>query len=159
MHQLGPKLHDRVKTMGYYWPTMVRDCIDFANRYDACQLHANFIRQPPEPLHPTVASWPLEAWGLDVVGPFTEKSFTEHMYFFTAIDYFSKWEKAIALKEMKKENMVGFIRTHIIFCYGVPLYIATDNSKPYVNKLMTNLCEKFKFSQHKSSMHTHRQMV
>ncbi|XP_074301232.1 uncharacterized protein LOC141632598 [Silene latifolia] len=24
-HQSGPKLHDRVKRMGYYWPTMVQD--------------------------------------------------------------------------------------------------------------------------------------
>ena len=32
------------------------DCIDFAKRCDACQLHANFIHKPSEPLHPTVAS-------------------------------------------------------------------------------------------------------
>jgi len=48
-HQLGPKLHDCVERMGYY-------CIDFAKRCDAYQLHANFIHQPPKPLHPTVAS-------------------------------------------------------------------------------------------------------
>jgi len=42
-HQSGPKLHDHVKRMGYYWPTMVRDCIEFARGCDACQLHANFI--------------------------------------------------------------------------------------------------------------------
>ena len=70
------KLHDRVITMGYYWHTMVCDCIDFARKYDTCQLHANFIHQPSKPLHPTVASWSFEAWGLDVVGPFTQKSFT-----------------------------------------------------------------------------------
>jgi len=81
--------------MGYYWPTMVCDCIDFARRCDACQLHANFIHQPPEPLHPTVVSWPFWAWRLDVVGSF--------------IDYFSKWLEAIALKEVTKDNMVDFI--------------------------------------------------
>jgi len=70
-HQLGLKLRDRVKRMGYYCATMVRDCIDFARRCDACQLHANFTHQPLESLHPIVASWPFEAWGLDVVRPFT----------------------------------------------------------------------------------------
>ncbi|XP_071917090.1 uncharacterized protein [Coffea arabica] len=55
-HQSGPKLHFRIKRMGYYWPTMVKDCIDFARRCQTCQFHGNFIHQPPEPLHPTVAS-------------------------------------------------------------------------------------------------------
>jgi len=35
-HQSGTKLHDCVKRMGYYWPIMVCDCIDFAKRCDAC---------------------------------------------------------------------------------------------------------------------------
>jgi len=42
-HQSGPKLHDRIKRMGCYWPTMVQDCIDYEKRCDACQFHANFI--------------------------------------------------------------------------------------------------------------------
>ena len=104
-HQSGPKLHDRVKRMGYYWPTIV--CV--ARRCDARQLHANFIHQLLEPLHPTVTSWPFEARGLDVVGLFTLKSSTEHMYILAAMDYFSKWSRAIALKEVKKENVVDFI--------------------------------------------------
>ncbi|KAL0445112.1 UNVERIFIED_CONTAM: hypothetical protein Slati_2233900 [Sesamum latifolium] len=89
-HQSGPKLHFRIKRMGYYWPAMVKDCIDYAKRCQACQFHANLIHQPPEPLHPTVASWPFDAWGLDVVGPMT-KSFGGHLYILAATDYFSKY--------------------------------------------------------------------
>ncbi|XP_074300592.1 uncharacterized protein LOC141631874 [Silene latifolia] len=79
-HQSGPKLHDRVKRMGYYWPTMVQDCMDFAKKCEPCQFYANFIHQPPEPLHPTVSSWPFEAWGLDVVGHLTPKASNGHEY-------------------------------------------------------------------------------
>ncbi|XP_060190501.1 uncharacterized protein LOC132619687 [Lycium barbarum] len=60
--------------MGYYWPTMVKDCLDYARRCKACQFHANFIHQPLEALHPTVASCPFDAWGLDVVGPLLKPS-------------------------------------------------------------------------------------
>jgi len=56
-HQSRFRLHEHIKRMGYYWPTMVQDCINYAKKCDAFQLHANFIRQPPEPLHPTAASW------------------------------------------------------------------------------------------------------
>ncbi|CAM8989514.1 unnamed protein product [Rhodiola kirilowii] len=152
-HQSGPKLYDRVKRMGYYWPTVVQDCVDFAKKCNACQFNANFIHQPPEHLHPTVASWPFEAWGLDVVGPINPKASNGHTYIFAATDYFSKWAEAVTLREVKKENVVDFITKHIIYRHGVPQRIVTDNGKQFSNKLMTNLCEKFKFKQYKSSMY------
>ncbi|KAL0311581.1 UNVERIFIED_CONTAM: hypothetical protein Sangu_2452800 [Sesamum angustifolium] len=137
-HQSGPKLHFCIKRIGYYWPTMVKDCIDYARRCQACQFHANLIHQPPEPLHPTVASWPFDAWGLDVVGPLT-KSSGGHLYILAATDYFSKWAEAVPLKKVKKENAADFIRTHIIYRYGVPRYIITDNGKPFCNSLIDKL--------------------
>ncbi|KAA0061115.1 gypsy-like retrotransposase [Cucumis melo var. makuwa] len=60
-HESGPKLQRQLKRMGYYWPTMIHDSIHFAKYYEACQFHENFIHQPPEPLHPTIASWSFEA--------------------------------------------------------------------------------------------------
>ncbi|KAL0293310.1 UNVERIFIED_CONTAM: hypothetical protein Sradi_6945300 [Sesamum radiatum] len=98
---------------------------------------------PPtaEPLHPTVASWPFDAWALDVVGPLT-KSSGDHLYILAATDYFSKWAEAVPLKEVKKENVADFIRTHIIYLYGVPRYIITDNGKPFRNSLIDKLCQK-----------------
>lgn len=151
-HQLGPKLHYRIKRMGYYWPTMVQDSMECAKKCEACQYHANFIHQPPEPLHPNVASWPFEAWGLDAIGPLP-KSSDGHLYILAATDYFSKWAKAVPLREVKKETIVNFIRTHLIYRYGVPRYIITDNGKPFYNRLMTELCEKFEFKQYNSSMY------
>ncbi|KAL0434028.1 UNVERIFIED_CONTAM: hypothetical protein Slati_2737100 [Sesamum latifolium] len=115
-HQSGPKLHFRIKRMDYYWPTMVKDCIDYAKRCQACQFHADLIHQPPEPLHPTVAS-------------------------------------CMPLKELKKENVVDFIRTNIIYRYGVPRYIITDNEKPFCNSLIDKLCQKFGFKQRNSSVY------
>ncbi|KAM1888246.1 hypothetical protein ACFX13_046395 [Malus domestica] len=126
-HQSGPKLHFQLKRMGYYWPSMVKDCLEHAKRCQACQFHANFIHQPPEPLHPTATSWPFDAWGLDVVGPITPKSSAGEAYILAATDYFSKWAEAIPLKEVKKET--------------------------FSNRLVDELCEKYKFKQHRSSMY------
>ncbi|KAM1908815.1 hypothetical protein ACFX1X_028672 [Malus domestica] len=152
-HQSGPKLHFQLKRMGYYWPSMVKDCLEYAKRCQACQFHANFIHQPPEPLHPTAASWPFDAWGLDVVGPITPKSSAGEAYILAATDYFSKWAEAIPLREVKKETVVRFIKEHIIHRYGVPRYIITNNGKQFSNRLVDELCEKYKFKQHKSSMY------
>ncbi|XP_059310221.1 uncharacterized protein LOC132061409 [Lycium ferocissimum] len=113
---------------------------------------ANFIHQPPEALHPTVASWPFDAWGLDVVGPLP-KSSGGHLYILAATDYFSKWAEAVALKEVKKENVANFIRVNIIYRFVIPRYIITDNGKPFDNKLMNKICDLFGFKQRKSSMY------
>ncbi|KAL0420668.1 UNVERIFIED_CONTAM: hypothetical protein Slati_3089700 [Sesamum latifolium] len=152
-HQSGPKLHFRIKRMGYNWPTMTKDCLEYAKKCESCQLHTNFIHQPPEPLHPTVASWPFDAWGLDVVGPITPKSSAGHIYILAATDYFSKWAEAVPLKEVKKETVVDFIRVNIIFRYGIPRYIITDNGRPFYKKSMDRLCAQFGFKQHNSSMY------
>ncbi|KAL0428087.1 UNVERIFIED_CONTAM: hypothetical protein Slati_2983500 [Sesamum latifolium] len=105
-HQSGPKLHFRIKRMGYYWFTMVKDCMDYAKKYQACQFHANLIHHPPEPLHPTVVSWSFDAWSLDVVGPMT-KSSRGQLYILAATDYFSKWAEVVPLKEVKKKNVAN----------------------------------------------------
>jgi len=56
-------------------------------------------------------------------------------------------------KRGQKENVVDFIRTHIIYRYGVLRYIITDNGKPFINSLVTSLYKKFKFAESKSSMY------
>ncbi|XP_015077301.1 uncharacterized protein LOC107021202 [Solanum pennellii] len=151
-HQSGPKLHFHIKRMGYYWPTMVKDCLYYARKCNACQYHANFIYQPPKVLHPTIASWPFDAWGLDIVGPLP-KSSGGHLSILAATDYFSKWAEVVAFKEVKKENVANFIRVNIIYRFGVPRYIITDNGKPFDNKLMNKICDLFDFKHRKSSMY------
>ena len=86
--------------MGYYWPTMVKDCMKYAKKCQSCQFHSNFIYQPPKPLHSTIASWSFDAWGLDMVEPITPKSSIGHAYILATIDYFSKWAEALPLKEV-----------------------------------------------------------
>jgi len=46
-HQLGPKLHDCIKRMGYYWPTIVQDCIDYAKK----SMPISYINLQNSPSH------------------------------------------------------------------------------------------------------------
>ena len=59
-HQLGPKLGDRLRRLGYYWLKMISDSIAYARRCHACQIYGDFIHQTPGHLYPTSSSWPLE---------------------------------------------------------------------------------------------------
>jgi len=86
--------------LGYYWPTMISDVVKYAKRYKACQIYVNFIHQLPTLLYPTVAVWPFEAWGIDVIGPISSPPTRGH-HFLTITDYFSKWAEAVPLAEVK----------------------------------------------------------
>jgi len=80
-HQSGPKFKDRLHRLGYYWPTMITDAIEYARRCKDCQIHANFIRQPPELLHPTVASlanWSMGNWHRRTHQSFIDKRSSAH---------------------------------------------------------------------------------
>jgi hypothetical protein len=55
------------------------------------------------------------------------KSYGGHLYILVAINYFSKWAEAATLKEIKKETVVNFIQTNIIYRYRVQRYIIIDN--------------------------------
>ncbi|XP_024171546.1 uncharacterized protein LOC112177487 [Rosa chinensis] len=37
-HQAGPKMHWLIRRHGYYWPSILKDCIAFAKRCEDCQL-------------------------------------------------------------------------------------------------------------------------
>ncbi|GAA0183010.1 hypothetical protein LIER_30501 [Lithospermum erythrorhizon] len=101
---------------------MLKDCLEFAKRFQPCQFHANFIHQLPKPLYPTVASWPFDACGLDMVGPLPKTS-SGHTYILAATDYFFKRGEVVPLKTGRQEEVA------LIYRYGVPRHIITDNGK------------------------------
>ena len=62
-----------------------------------------------------------------------------------ATNYFSKWAEAAVFREVKKETVVNFTKRNIIFRYGVPRYIITDNRKKFYHKSMDKLYNDFGF--------------
>ncbi|GAA0163576.1 hypothetical protein LIER_19406 [Lithospermum erythrorhizon] len=114
--------------------------------------HANLIHQPPEPLHPTKVAWPFDAWGLDMVGPMPWSK-EGYLYILVAMDYFSKWAKAKAIMSGRQEEVEDFIKTNIIYRYRVPKYIIIDNGKAFDNRMIKDLCNKFKIRKYHSTMY------
>ncbi|XP_070043252.1 uncharacterized protein [Nicotiana tomentosiformis] len=81
------------------------------------------------------------------------KSSGGHLYILASTNYFSKWAKVVALKEVKKVNIASFIRVNIIYRFGITRYIITDNGKPFDNRLMNKISHLFGFKHHNSSMY------
>ncbi|KAG7556957.1 Reverse transcriptase domain [Arabidopsis suecica] len=68
-HSSGRSMAFKIKRLGYFWPTMISDCIDYAKRCKKCQMHAPLIHQPSEFLSSISAPYPFMRWSMDIVGP------------------------------------------------------------------------------------------
>jgi hypothetical protein len=119
------------------------DCIKIAKSCHNCQIHDNFKHLPPVPLLPTFPSWPFDAWGIDVIGAIEPPSVRGHHFILTTTDYFSKWAEAIPLREVKSDNAINFLERHIIYRFGVPHRITTDNAKSLKSNKMQRFIAKY----------------
>ncbi|XXG47534.1 hypothetical protein AAC387_Pa02g2168 [Persea americana] len=143
-HQAGPKLYDQIKRLGYYWPTMVADAMQFAKHCQQCQVHGDYVHMPPEWLHPTAISWPFEALGMDIIGPISPPSSKGHRFIFAATDYLSKWSEAFAFSEMKTSSVLQFLHTNVICRFGIPKRFIHDNGPQFRDHRFYRFCDKYK---------------
>jgi ribonuclease HI len=143
-HQGGVKMYHSIRLAGYYWPGIMVDCLQVAKSCHGCQVHGDFKHQPPAPLHPTIPSWPFDAWGIDVIGPIEPPSSRGHRFILAATDYFSKWAEAVPLREVKSDNVINFLERHIIYRFGIPYRVTSDNDKAFKSGKMYRFMEKYK---------------
>ncbi|KAL5547058.1 hypothetical protein UlMin_006745 [Ulmus minor] len=73
-HQGGRRLYEEALRLGYFWPTMENDAIEYACRCKDCQLFGNKIHAQAVTLHPVNVPWPFHTWALDLIGPITPPS-------------------------------------------------------------------------------------
>jgi hypothetical protein len=54
------------------------------------------------------------------------------MFILVAID-FTKWVEAIPLKTVTSSNMIEFVKKHIIYRFGIPQTITTDQGSMFTS--------------------------
>ena len=123
---------------------MMTDCINIARSCHDCQIHGDFKHQPPVPLHPTIPSWPFDAWGIDVIGMIDPPSSGGQCFILAATDYFSRRAEAIPLREVKFDNVINFLERHIIYRFGIHRRITSDSRKAFTSTKMARFANKYK---------------
>jgi hypothetical protein len=110
---------------------MLKDCIDFAKVCQDCQKHAGIQRVPASELHLIVKPWPFRGWALDVIGEIKPKSSKGRRYILVGIYYFTKWIEAIPLRDVTQDAVINFIQEYIIYRFGIPETITTDQGSVF----------------------------
>lgn len=54
---------------GVFWPTMIKDALEVCKTCEACQKNTNFVNTPSSMTQLITPTWPLQRWGIDLVGP------------------------------------------------------------------------------------------
>src|SRR5262245_60197001 len=132
----------------YVWKTMYKDVKDYIQSCWECQQRGN-PRQ-----NNRIQSIPVEdifeRWGIDIVGPLP-LSYKKNKYIIVAVDYFTRWPEARALKYANAESVAEFIYEEIICRFGPPSVIQSDQGTHFVNQVIKELTEKFRIKHSLSS--------
>ena len=140
-HSGGRALALKVKSLGFYWPTMVADCETYARKCDKCQQHAPNIHSPTEVLRTMTAPYPFMRWGMDLIGPMP--SSRQRKYALIMTDYFTKWVEAKALVHITDKEVQNFVWKNIICRHGLPYEIVTDNGSQFISSNFRGFLERW----------------
>ena len=123
---------------GFYWPRANEMAKEIVDKCEGCQFYSNMSHKPASALKTIPLVWPFAVWGLDMVGPLrTGRSGFTHVL--VAVDKFTKWIEAKPIKNLDAGTAVSFIR-ELIFRYGVPHSIITDNGSNFDSEEFRAFC-------------------
>ncbi|GKE90063.1 reverse transcriptase domain-containing protein [Tanacetum coccineum] len=136
-------MEDRVLYRKSYLVPLMRDAKALIKACDNCQAYASVPRLPKEDMISVTSAWPFMKWGMDIVGPFSEGP-GRVKYLIVATDYFTKWMEAKPLATITGKQVVNFTWDNIVYMFGIPATIITDNGTQFVNDPFKKWVEKLK---------------
>jgi hypothetical protein len=80
-----------------------------------------------------VKLWPFRGWRLDFIGEIHLGSSKGHQFILVATDYFTKWTVAVPLWNMTQWEVIIFVQEHIIYRFGVPQTLTTDQGPSFMS--------------------------
>jgi hypothetical protein len=120
---------------------MLEDCFEYYKGCQDCQKFGNIQRVPASTLNPIIKPWPFRGWGIDLIGQINPPSSQGHKFVLLATDYFTKWVEEIPLKKITSENMLEFVKEHIIYRFRIPQTITTDQGAQFVSSEFREFAE------------------
>lgn len=142
-HFYGPLTGQKILRIGYFWPTLFKDVLNYVTRCDVCQRYARNDLRMELPLHVSLPLIPFEKWGIDYVGEVHPKSSKGMTYIVVATEYLTKWAEAKAVRTDTSPNAAIFLYENIISRFGCPKILVSDRGTHFLNNMIRKMTEKF----------------
>ncbi|OAE21540.1 hypothetical protein AXG93_2085s1050 [Marchantia polymorpha subsp. ruderalis] len=134
----------KIVNVGYWWPTMFKDVLEYIRRCDSCQRTGRPTPTTRWPLTPIMPLAPFKKWGTNFVGPIQPVTRnTRRRYNLVATDYATKMVEAEATRRDDAATVATFLFESIITRYGCPLKLVSDRGIHFLNKVIENLTQHF----------------
>jgi IS30 family transposase len=131
----------KVFRQGFYWPKAASDAADLVQKCENCQRFAKEHKQPSSLTQLIQPTWPLQRWGLDLLGPLPPAQ-GNLKYVVVAVEYFSKWIEAKPLATITSATIHKFFWQNIVCHFGVPKAITVDNGTQFDAETFKDFCDR-----------------
>jgi hypothetical protein len=141
----------KVFRQGFYWPKAASDAVELVQKCEGCQKCARDQKQPSSLTQLIQPTWPLQRWGLDLLGPLPPAQ-GNLKYVVVAVEYFSKWIEAKPLATITSVTVQKFFWQNIVCRFGVPNAITVDNGTQFDVEAFKEFCEQIGMKIHFASV-------
>jgi ribonuclease HI len=124
----------------FYWPKTASDAAELVQKCKNCQKCARDQKQPSSLTQLIQPTWPLQRWGLDLLGPLPPAQ-GNLKYVVVAVEYFSKWIEAKPLATITSATVQKFFWQNIVFRFDVSKAITVDNGTQFGVETFKELCD------------------
>ena len=152
-HLSKRKTYGRIRRK-YFWPGMEDDVKEWIKRCQLCATRRDTgvrTKVPLKPIPPPLA--PMELTAMDVLGPLP-LSRLGNKYIIVFSDYFTRWVEAYPMIDQKAETIAQIFVEKIVFRYGVPRKLLTDQGTNFLSDLLNSISKIFEITRiHTSPYH------
>jgi hypothetical protein len=120
------------------------DCVKYQKCCEACQRFGNIQLARAGVMNSIMKSWPFRGWGLDFIGEIHPGSSKGHRFILVATDYFTKWTEAVPLRNMTYQEVISFVQEHIIYQFGIPQTLTTNQGPSFMSHQFREFAESMK---------------
>jgi transposase InsO family protein len=78
-------------------------------------------------------------------------SFKGHRFMLVTMDYFIKWTETLPLRNMTHREVISFVQKHIIYQFGIPQTLTTDQGPSFMSHQFREFVESMKIKLLNSS--------
>lgn len=143
----------KVKDAGFTWPTLREDVKDHVKRCKSCQTNKLYQKTKLPMMITDTPSKPMQKMAIDLVENLKPASPEGHNFLLTAQDNFTKFIWAIPLKTKTADEAAKVFAEEIIFKFGIPEVVLSDQGALFDLKLFKSLCKMFKIKKILTSSH------
>ena len=108
-HLSGLATAQNILRVGYFYPTIFKDCVEVVNRCHPCHLYTKKMQSHLAPLFLIITVGPFTKLGVDYM-TCNLVSIGGHKYIIVVVNYFTKW-----VEEMATVKVDGGTATYFVF--------------------------------------------